>query len=131
MDDHLLLYTLLYSGRYEIDVIDATIHSTKTGKPIVWEYAPKKIDPDKKHPSIRIKINNHRKKVTVCRIIWMVFHKCIVPKDFEIHHWNFDPYDNTYTNLIALHKDDHSMIHNEINQEEIDFPSSRRNPRPF
>jgi len=111
MNDHLILYTLLYSDRYEVNLDEGTILSKKTGENLKFEYAPVSIDPLRKHPSVRIKINGSRKKVTVCRLIWMASRRDIVPVDFEIHHIDCDPYNNNYKNLIALYKDDHGMIH--------------------
>lgn len=52
-----------------------------------------------------------RKSMHVSQLVWMWGTKSVIPDGYEIHHWDEDPTNNEFSNLIALHPIDHGKFH--------------------
>jgi len=53
-------------------------------------------------------------------VVWMAATRCPIPPDFEVHHCDEDPLNNSFTNLVCIHKNDHLKLHGK-SCEEIPF----------
>lgn len=61
----------------------------------------------------RVDLCNEGKRISfsVSRLLWMSRTRTTVPIDFEIHHLDENPTNNSWTNIVAVHKTDHLKFH--------------------
>lgn len=97
---------------YDVDIHKGEIYSKRTGKPMFRFYA-RKVGSDERstYPRICIKCKGRQSSRSLCKLIWMYSRNTVVPKDCEVHHLSTDHTDDSWDNLICIHKDDHRMIH--------------------
>lgn len=62
---------------------------------------------------IRIKCKGRRRKIAVHVLVWMAGTLSIRPTNWQVHHLDENPLNNTFTNLICLHPMDHQKFHAE------------------
>jgi hypothetical protein len=62
-------------------------------------------------PRVDLKYDGKRRSIHVSHLVWMWGTKSVIPDKFEIHHWDEDPTNNDFSNLIAVHPIDHVKLH--------------------
>lgn len=76
-------------------------------------------------PRVHLRYQNKRISVHVSQLTWMSTTMDVIPPDFQIHHIDGDPLNNSYDNLVCIHKDDHIKLHRKLgdipDDEEIPF----------
>jgi len=105
-------------GKYSIDLETGTITSTRTGKPIFYKtnsdgggYYFARLYDSPKHRYLPVSV--------VC---WVIGTQSPVPPNFQIHHRSTNIKENGFYNLFALHKIDHTKLHNgELLTTEVPF----------
>jgi hypothetical protein len=107
---------LIRSGKYRV--------SSDTGE-VFGRFKDKPLTPYSKpcgHRFIRIYHAGKSKKITaVARVIWMACTGKTIPEGFEIHHLNNDNTDDSWKNLVCVHKEDHKKLHAHDKSEPVPF----------
>lgn len=60
---------------------------------------------------VKIVHENKRKTISVCKLVWISQTLTLVPKDFEIHHFDKNSMNDSFQNLFCLHRLDHLKYH--------------------
>lgn len=70
---------------------------------------------------VRLYFRRKRKAIGVSRLLWMQETGDIIPANFEVHHMDQDETNNSWENLLCIHKSDHRKLHNgsEVNGDEM------------
>ena len=90
-------------------IVDGEIYSRK-GRRLVQRINKRKRC-EHGDPRVDLVYGGHRVSVHVSHLIWMWHTNCVLPDGFEIHHRDEDPMNNNWSNLIAVHPDDHTKLH--------------------
>lgn len=75
-------------------------------------------------PRVDLWHEGKRRSCHVSQIAWMIGAGQPIPKGFEIHHIDEDPYNNNFYNLVCVHSLDHPKLHGEAptnDEDEIPF----------
>lgn len=105
---------LLKAGVYEIDPVTCEFRSGgKVIKP--W------VGPEDGRAWCRLYHQGKRKQILRARLVWMSQTLCVVPKNWEVHHQDSDPRNDSWDNLLCLHQVDHRKVHQDCRQEELPF----------
>lgn len=96
---------LLQSGVYLVDRNTGTVYgpTRRTIKP----QRGKRLH----HLHIRLYHNGGMRRISLGKLVWMSVTRTVLPRDWEIHHRDENPGNNSWENLIALHKEDHRKLH--------------------
>ncbi len=68
---------------------------------------------------VRLYWCNKRRAISLSRLVWLSITLQPIPPKFEVHHRNENTSDNSWSNLLCIHKLDHQKLHKET--EEIPF----------
>lgn len=65
---------------------------------------------------LRISVGYKRKKITIQlhRAIYETYHQCKIPSGYDIHHIDFNPFNNSIDNLLLISHSEHKTLHNTI-----------------
>lgn len=101
------IINLVVKGKYTVDLEAGIILSGRTGKPLYTSCS-------ERSPNLWVRVYDHPgiRALPVARMVWIVGTGHQLPDGWEVHHWNLDPIDNRFSNLLALHPDDHRKFHN-------------------
>lgn len=91
-------------GIYAVNITTGTVNNV-SGKELSFYQA------EDGHLFVRLYHNGKRKAIAVHRLVWMCATKSTIPKDYEVHHIDGDPTNNTFENLMCVHKLDHRKFH--------------------
>lgn len=109
---------LLRIGKYSVDFETGNIYG-QSGN--LLKQLP--IGPEG-NPYLSLNLYDQGKRINVMvhKIVWMAGTMSTVPRNFEIHHRDLDPTNNSFNNLICVHKIDHAKLHSEyIEDDETPF----------
>lgn len=65
----------------------------------------------KNHYHITFSYNNVTRTIPLQRAIYESYHECSIPKNFDVHHIDKNPENNSLTNLQLLTKQQHYNLH--------------------
>lgn len=74
-----------------------------------------------KYLFVRLYSNKNRKAIAVHRLVWMSVTMTPIPHGWQVHHLSKDTMDNTWDNLVCLHKKDHDKMHRVEDEEPVPF----------
>lgn len=99
---------ILWLFRHEVYTadLDAGIIFGQDGQQLVAQ-----ILNEEGHQWIQLYYKGKRRSIAIHRLIWMVGANAIIPKGFEVHHYNEDVKENGYWNLFCLYYKDHDKLH--------------------
>lgn len=60
---------------------------------------------------VRLYFSRAERKIALHKLVWMAGTRSLVPENFEVHHRDNDTRNNSFINLMAIHKIDHKKIH--------------------
>jgi len=69
------------------------------------------------HQWVRLFCSPKFRSIPVSHVVWMVHTGVILPKGFEVHHFDFNPLNNQFANLLALYPLDHDKFHRSKSDE--------------
>lgn len=100
---------------YSVDLERGIIYR-RNGKPLHTE-------PDKNRGALHVRIwfGGRRRMCPVAALVWMVGANDVVPPNYEVHHRDENILNNSWENLVCLHKSDHHKIHELISSTETPF----------
>ncbi len=107
---------LLRIGKYSVDFETGDIYG-QGGKLL-------KSQTGNSEPYLYINLYDTGKRIAIVvhKLVWMAGTMSTVPRNFEIHHRDLDPTNNSFNNLICVHKIDHAKLHSEyIEDDETPF----------
>ncbi len=62
-------------------------------------------------PRVDLQHEKKRRSCHVSQLVWMQETRQPIPSGFEIHHFDENPHNNSFSNLICVHKLDHLKFH--------------------
>lgn len=74
--------------------------------------------PNQLHQFVRLFDHQYSSSIGVGRLVWMSVTKEVIPNNWEIHHIDQNPLNNSWGNLQCLHPLDHQKLHK---SEEVPF----------
>lgn len=97
---------LFNSGKYQVCTQTGVVSGAR-GRPL-YTFTAK----DSEHLWVRLFHKHKHITIGVSHIVWMVATGCVLPPEWEVHHRDLDPSNNSFDNLMALHPKDHRKLHN-------------------
>lgn len=74
------------------------------------------------HCYVVIVDSGRRREISVGRLIWMIYHRVVIPPSHDVDHDDDDPTNNAITNLIAVELEtNRSKIEHERSWDEVPF----------
>lgn len=62
-------------------------------------------------PRVTLSHDGSKRDCNVSQLVWMCNTSCVIPDDFEVHHIDENPLNNSFENLLLVHKNDHPKLH--------------------
>lgn len=100
--------------------IDLTTGTVRKGNRVLKTRLNKRNRSDRCDLRVDLCHQNCIYSINISHIAWMVYRGTTIPKDFEIHHVDEDPMNNTPENLVCIYKHDHCKLH-PSETEEVPF----------
>ena len=111
------LLDFLHTGDLEVDPVTAEVFwRGNLKKPTIVGTEGK----NGTRKRIEIHYQGFRRSIVLARLVYMAGTRKVIPRGYEIHHVDFDRYNDSFDNLIALTVQDHLKIHN-INTDDTPF----------
>lgn len=104
-------------GLYRADLTNGIIYSGITLQPLRIG----RVGRSKEYFAVKLYCRGKAIHIKRSRVIWMVGTGCVIPPGFEVDHDNGDPEDDSFDNLICLHKLDHRKRRHTPVEDEVPF----------
>lgn len=123
---HLDILELFDNGHYILDLSSGNRPGIKSGKTGSYLYTfdnGRQRNPETPaYKWVRLYKVPKYIAINLSHLVWILHTRSPIPPGFEIHHFDEDPSNNAFDNLLCCHPLDHKKYHNETQDQKNQTP---------